>query len=227
MSLVSGSMVAAIEEAWAGLRARHPDVPDVVITIAAGSVGRRGVRLGQFGADRWVHGDARLPELFIGGEGFVQGAREVMATLLHEAAHGIARTRGIKDTSRAGAYHNGKYRDIAAELGLDVERHKGSGWSITTLTDATAQSYQQEIGKLGGLLVAHRRIEREYLDEETAAQSDTAEGDPDSKPGRPHNGHSLTCSCEPVRRIRASQKSLDAGPILCGVCQQPFAAVDP
>ena len=157
----------------------------------------------------------------------MQGAHEVMATLLYEAAHGIARTRGVKDTSRAGAYHNGKYRDIAAELGLDVERHKGSGWSITNITDATVQGYQQEIGKLGGLLVAHRRVEREYLDEEIAtAESDATDGNPGAKPGRPHNGHSLTCSCEPVRRIRASQKSLDAGPILCGVCQQPFAVVD-
>ncbi|WP_280471841.1 hypothetical protein [Nocardia cyriacigeorgica] len=229
MSLVSGSMVAAIEDAWAGLRARHPDVPDVVITIASGSVGRRGVRLGQFGPDRWVHGDARLPELFIGGEGFAQGPREVMATLLHEAAHGIARTRGVKDTSRNGAYHNGRYRDIAAELGLGVERHKGSGWSITNLPDAAAQTYQQQIAKLGSLLVAHRRTEREFLDEETATgdpEADTEAGAPNSKPSRPHNGHSLTCSCEPVRRVRASQKTVDAGPILCGVCQQPFAVAD-
>ncbi|WP_378736714.1 hypothetical protein [Nocardia brasiliensis] len=92
MSVVSAAMVAAIDEAWAGVRARHPEVPDVMVTIAAGSVGRRGVRLGQFGPDRWVHGDARLPELFVGGEGFAHGPRDVLGTLLHEAAHGIALT---------------------------------------------------------------------------------------------------------------------------------------
>ncbi|MFJ9367278.1 hypothetical protein ACIRRA_23055 [Nocardia sp. NPDC101769] len=37
------------------------------------------------------------------------------------------------------------------------------------------------------------------------------------------NGSPLTCRCEPPCRIRAHKKIIAAGPILCGVCQQPFA----
>ncbi|QIS02347.1 hypothetical protein F5X71_08435 [Nocardia brasiliensis] len=225
MSVVSAAMVAAIDEAWAGVRSRHPEVPDVMITIAAGSVGRRGVRLGQFGPDRWVHGDARLPELFVGGEGFVDGPREVLATLLHEAAHGVALTRGVKDTSRGGAYHNGKYREIAVELGLSVDRSKGSGWSDTAITDRAVDSYRTQIDKLGSLLVAHRRSEHDYLDElVSATDDDSGEGETESEASNPspHNGYALRCSCDPVRRIRASRKAFDVGPIVCGVCADPF-----
>lgn len=121
-------MVAPIE--WAGLRSWHPDVPDVVVTIASGSVGRRGVRLGHFGPDRWAHGGtARLPELFIGG------ADEPVDA-------------GDEDVQASGA-------------------------------------------------------------------------DPDQKVTKSHNGYSLTCACEPVRRVRALQRTVDAGPILCGLCEHP------
>ncbi|MGV9615171.1 hypothetical protein [Nocardia xishanensis] len=168
-----------------------------------------------------------MPELFVGGEGFALGPRDVLGTLLHEAAHGIAATRGVKDTSRNGAYHNGRYRDIAVEVGLTVDRDKGSGWATTVVDDDTAQSYQREIDKLGTLLVAHRRSEHDFLaDEPAVADGEDAESaptDPDRKPAKPHNGYSLTCGCEPVRRVRASQRTVDAGPILCGVCEQPFA----
>ncbi|WP_028476889.1 hypothetical protein [Nocardia sp. CNY236] len=48
------------------------------------------------------------------------------ATLLHEAAHGAARTRVVSETSRGGAYHDGKFHDLANEFGLHVERDLAS-----------------------------------------------------------------------------------------------------
>ena len=56
----------------------------------------------------------------ISGEGLARTPREVLGTLLHEAAHALAAARGITDTSRQGRYHNKKYAALAAELGLDV-----------------------------------------------------------------------------------------------------------
>lgn len=231
MSSVAGSMVVAIERAWAGLRAQHADIPDVVVTMAAGSMGRRGVRLGQFGPEKWMHAGAWMPELFVGGEGFAHGPREVLATLLHEAGHGIARTRGIKDTSRGGAYHNGRYRDLATELGLVVERQAGRGWCATTLPEQTAVRFQREVDIIGAALVAHRRSEHDHH-ADTGNADAGAEDDADSEDGEleggrsPRNGYSLTCGCSPARRVRAHRRTIAAGPILCGVCTQPFTAAD-
>ncbi|MEV0765156.1 hypothetical protein [Nocardia sp. NPDC050435] len=224
MSTVAGTVVTAIESVWAHLRIVHPDVPDVVVAMAGGSAGRRGVRLGQFGPDRWQRGEEWMPELFIGGEGFAFGAREVLATLLHEAAHGLARARGISDTSRAGAYHNGKYRQLAEELGLRVERQPSTGWSITHLADDTAEKYRTQIENLAAALTAHRRSEHTGTEDPDPAGEDAESRESDDEEHPPRNGRALTCGCTPPRRVRAHQRSIDPGPILCGVCEHPFAA---
>lgn len=56
----------------------------------------------------------------------------VLGTLLHEAAHGVASTRGIKDTSRQGRYHNRRFAQLATELGIVVAPDGARGWSATT-----------------------------------------------------------------------------------------------
>ncbi|MGY2090467.1 hypothetical protein [Nocardia gipuzkoensis] len=228
MSRFGGSVVTAIESTWAAIRATNPDMPDVVVTVAAGSIGSpRGLRLGHFGADRWVRGQDWMPELFVGGEGFAFGAREVFGTLLHEAAHGIARTRGVQDVSRGGAYHNGKYKAIAEELGLTVTRQASRGWVETALPDATAKRYRRQIDGLAKVLIAHRRNEHDPPPDASAGGNGDEEIAGEGKERAPRNGHVLVCGCEPVRRIRAAQRALAAGPILCGVCTQAFAVTDP
>ena len=52
---------------------------------------------------------------------YTAAASEVLATLLHEAAHALAHARGSKDTSRQGRYHNTKFKNCAEEVGLTVE----------------------------------------------------------------------------------------------------------
>jgi hypothetical protein len=90
-------------------------VPPVLVTVGAGSIGARPgtLRLGHYAHARWRPAEAgetpAVAELFIGGEGLGREAASVLGTLLHEAAHGLAATRGIKDTSRAGAYHNKRF----------------------------------------------------------------------------------------------------------------------
>lgn len=101
---ISAPMVAALEGAWAQIRARHPEVPSAVIVLGAGSTGAAGrLKLGHFAAMRWNgQDDARLPEVFVGGEGLARGPADVLGTLLHEAAHALANVRGIKDTFAPG-----------------------------------------------------------------------------------------------------------------------------
>ena len=202
----STKLIAAIESLWGEIQARHADVPDVMVTIGAGSEGRgSGLRLGHFAASRWVGGDDELHELFIGGEGLQQPAVEVLGTLLHEAAHGIAHTRGIQATSRQGRYHNKRFEALAGEVGITVALSPSIGYSTTTVPAVTAESYASHLKTLAGALTAWRRNE----------PRGTATGRTNT-----NNALPLTCSCP--RKIRASRTVLEAGAIICSICDDPF-----
>jgi hypothetical protein len=203
---VSPRLVTALDQAWSAIRARHPDVPEVVIALGSGSAGRRGaLKLGHFAAERWQRLDGRLPELFVGGEGLGRGAREVLGVLLHEAAHGVASTRKVPDTSRQGRWHNARYRALAAELGLDVAQVPSLGWSQTTVPDATAALYRSEIRRLEAAITAFRH------------------GEPRGH-GRVSSNNGVAARCECGRRIRVAESVLALGPITCALCGTGFEA---
>src|SRR5215218_3534902 len=98
-------LVAALEHAWQRIRSRHPEVPEAVLVVASGAEGKR-LNLGHFAPHRWHVNGADRHEVLVGGEGLQRGPVDVLGTLLHEAAHGLAQARGIQDTSRQGRYHN-------------------------------------------------------------------------------------------------------------------------
>ncbi|PXX66920.1 hypothetical protein DFR70_103675 [Nocardia tenerifensis] len=227
---VGGPLATAIDTVWESIRARHPDVPDVVVAVASGSLGRgRAPRLGHFGPDRWERAGAWMPELFVGGEGLAAGARAVLATMLHEAAHGLALTRDIAETSDSGRYHNKKFKELADELGLSTVRHQRAGWSITALPDMTAARYGRELHILTGAIVAHRRPEHGADDTSESGGPDVDDTDAaGTKRGRratkDRNASPFVCRCATPRRIRAHKKIIEAGPILCGLCREPFTA---
>lgn len=202
---ISPRLVTALDRTWAAIQERHPDVPSVVITLGAGSGQGSRLKFGHFAADRWQRGDGRLPELFIGGEGLVRGSREVLGTLLHEGAHGVASTRGIQDTSRQGRFHNTRFRALAGELGVTVAKTGSIGWSATTVPDTTAALYRAELRRLDAALVAFRH-------------ADAGNG----RGGRANNNNGQAARCECGRRIRVSELVLSAGPITCGVCGTDF-----
>ncbi|WP_220139980.1 hypothetical protein [Nocardia huaxiensis] len=171
-----------------------------------------------------------MPELFVGAEGLASGAQEVLCTLLHEAAHGLARARGVAESSDNGRYHNKKFKALAEEMGLAVARHQRLGWSLTTVRDATAHQYRGEINLLNHAIVAHRRPEHGVADTDSAPTDPDGEGDTEFEDGqrdtrtRDRNGRPLMCHCQPPRRIRAHKKIIDAGPILCGICRDQFTS---
>jgi len=216
-------MVAALEGAWAAIRARHPEVPAVVLVLGAGSIGAAGgLKLGHFAAMRWADPDqqpaddeeggagvpVRLPEVFVGGEGLARGPAEVLGTLLHEAAHALAHIREIKDTSRQGRWHNARFKALAEELGIEVTKDPRIGWSPTTIPAGTRESYAQVIAELGAALRMHRSVE-------------ITDGGRTKKPSPP------PCVCGCGRRIRVSPTVLAAGPITCGVCGTDFTPALP
>jgi hypothetical protein len=88
-------LVAALEHAWSAIRRHHPDVPQVVIVIGSGSDPRgKRLNLGHFAAGRWQLTSPGTPtdrpEVLVSGEGLQRGPVDVLGTLLHEAAHGLA-----------------------------------------------------------------------------------------------------------------------------------------
>ncbi len=196
-------LVAALERAWSAIRARHPQVPEVVMVVASGSVGRRGeLKLGHFADRRWTVATTERPELFVGGEGLAAGPVEVLGTLLHEAAHGLAAARGVQDTSRQGRYHNRRYVALAGELGLTVQRAGSRGWTATTVPAETTTVYAAVVDDLARALVLWRRAEHPG--------------------GRKRAGNLLAAVCGCGRRIRAARSTLAQAPVLCGRCGGPF-----
>ena len=203
---VTGPLVAAIEATWLAIQERHTEVPLVVLTLGNGTAKPGHLTFGHFHDQKWAVGTDRLPELFIGGEGLRRGAVPLLGTLLHEAAHGIASIRGVKDTSRQGRYHNTKFRDIAAELGITVEKDPCIGWSITSVPDLTARDYADAVDVLDQALTAYRLADLH-----------------DTKP-KTNNGVVAECGCDPTRKIRLSRSTYDLGPMFCGICEQSFTS---
>ena len=201
----AGALLEALEQAWAAIAARHPDLPAEQIIVAQGSGPRGGLVLGHLAPDRWRpsgHGgpDTLVHELLIGGEGLARGATDVFTTVLHEAAHAIAIARQIADTSRDGRYHNDRYRQLAEELGLIVARSRHLGWNTTTLAAATRQRYAAQIAGIDAAITGHRLPE------------------PSLQGGR--NLAAAACGCP--RRIRVAAGTLLAGAITCELCGQAF-----
>src|SRR6266545_3894693 len=202
---VAGSaVVAALEDAWTAVRAHHADVPQVVIILGAGSEARKGLfKWGYFAVVCWYVAGANRPEVLVSGEGLRRGARDVLATLMHEAAHGMANTRQIQDTSRQGRWHNRRFATLAEELGLKVTQDQKTGWSQTHLTEQLADRYADQLTGLSSALLLWRHAE---LQLGTATTSRNL----------------LACSCECGRKLRVAKTTLEQAPIICSACDEPF-----
>jgi hypothetical protein len=204
---IASLLLAALEHTWQTIRTRHPDVPEAVLVVASGSEGKR-LNLGHFAPHRWQVAGADRHEVLVGGEGLHRGSVEVLGTLLHEAAHGLAQARQVQDTSRQGRYHNRRYAQLARELGLDVATVKPIGWSATTVPEPTAVAYAGQLEELQAALVLWRRQEHRIG---TGCRS--------------RNLLAAACACG--RRIRVAKATLVEAPIVCGSCEEPFQPADP
>jgi hypothetical protein len=195
-------LVAALEHAWQTIRRRHPQVPDAVLVVASGAEGKR-LNWGHFAPHRWHVNDTDRHEVLVGGEGLHRDPTEVLGTLLHEAAHGLAQARSIQDTSRQGRYHNRRYAQLARELGLQAASVKPIGWSATTVPEHTAAAYARQLEELQAALVLWRHQEHRI-----------GTG--------PRARNLLAASCGCGRRIRVAKATLVEAPILCALCEGPF-----
>ncbi|MBG0819040.1 hypothetical protein [Planomonospora sp. ID82291] len=238
MTDTGSRIITALEATWKAVQERHPEIPDVVM-ITGPSAQRGGDMWGYHWPDRWkfADGSGRAPELFIAGELFGHGGQRTLATLLHEAAHALGTVRGIKNTSRDGnRYHNGKFAELARELGLTPpdKPSKAHGYAHCELGDATAAAYAETITALDAAAVAYLVDRAEVVVSETGedgAEDGTAGTGEDEggakKKRRAGQRHAVECMCSPPRRIQLTPKAMETGPVICGLCGEPFEVPDP
>ena len=240
---VSGSaIVVALENVWDLIRKNHPDVPSVVLVTGAGIVAGLGSsRWGHFRKHGWetcTHEDAQESivhgEVFIAGETLAEGGTKTVQTMLHEAAHVLAVARDLQDTSRQGRWHNGTFRKLAEELGLEYthpQANKSIGFSAVTMTPGTADEYAEVIEELD---TAIRLVIKapSFMTGGTGGDQDGGENvhgggrkprDPNTKST---NNIKCVCECEEPNIIRMSRKVLDKMIVRCDDCEQRFAPVE-
>lgn len=223
---VMSRLTVAIEKLWDRIAKVHPDVPPVVVTIAAGKEDANG----HYSAARWNHGGARLSELFLSGESLRRGAKDTLVTVVHEAAHGANDTREVKDTSRQSRYHNAGFKATAEEFGLETVKDSKSGWltSGTEASEELCKKYRKELERLEAALEDFYRLsDRDILlgmglgEEEEGSESSTC---------------SAQCQCMETargakmvpgpRKIRISRNVLAMGGIACELCGSLFEVAE-
>lgn len=78
-------------------------------------------------------------EINICAEHLNRSFKEVCATLLHEMVHFWNLQNDVQDTSRNGSYHNKKFKEVAEQHGLIIEKDEKYGWTRTSLNKETDQ----------------------------------------------------------------------------------------
>jgi hypothetical protein len=207
-------ITAAAQATWSAIRARHPELGPVMVTLGSSRAGKPGtIRRGTFTPQRWRTdtGEEDLGEVFLPAEGLDAGPGGMLTELLHQAAHALAAARGIPETSNKGRYHNRRFAALAGEVGLaaEVDPHdEWRGFATLTLAEGTEVDYAPELDTLAGVATVHRRPEppREGRRREPA-------------------GVAAVCACG--YRIRAARSTLAAATPLCARCGQAFRVDEP
>ena len=220
----ASALVAACEQAWAEIQRHHPDVPHAVVVLGSGIERGRLVKLGHWWGGRWLADGEVRGEVLLAGEALHLPAEQVFEVLLHEAAHGLNASKGVKDASRGGRYHNKRFQATAELVGLDVAAMPPYGWANTTLTADTVETYSDAIDRLGDAMRIARAIERPAAlgSEQTEAGGVGASSDNErsGEEAGPRRSGAAVCGCG--RRMRMAPTVLAAGPVLCGLCGSEF-----
>ena len=100
-------------------------LPTPIITVQSkpGTYGHCSV------AKVWQRKDGSTYELNIAAEVLNYPIEETLDTMIHEMVHLYCRENDIKETSRGGKYHNGKFKEEAEKRGLTCYQCGAYGWN--------------------------------------------------------------------------------------------------
>lgn len=107
------------------------EMPTITIQSTVGAYGHVSV------SKVWWNNEKASRELNLSADYLDRPIENLTATMIHEACHLYALQNGIKDTSNNGVYHNKRFKAIAEQCGLHIERHKKYGWTLTSPTEET------------------------------------------------------------------------------------------
>lgn len=153
-------LISACEDAWRSLQEAYEDIPDAVIVVGSG--GRRATTLlGHFAKNTWNNEENEVHEVLLVAENLNRTAEEIFTTLVHEAVHGIAHNRGIRDTS--GARHNKRFAALCEWVGLIPPEHPDPkiGYSDAVLSEKLERQFRSEIAAIDEQLKLSRKLKLE------------------------------------------------------------------
>ena len=184
------AIMRTLSRAWGRIRAVSPGVPAVSFDLTPS-------RSSSCSSVGW-YDSAPVVEVNLmrkQGDGLAKlTGTELMAWLLHQAAHGAA---GVS-TASEGRHHPEAYREAAEELGLYPERTK-SGWSHTELRDPAP--WAPEIGALD---IALKNWEPVVIR------------------AKDRGPQKMVCACDPPRTMRMNSGVAARGPMICATCKAEF-----
>lgn len=216
---VSVQLIRALQNVWNAIRTRHQDVPGVVLLPSPAA--KKNV-LGHFAPLRWevraVSEGSLLHEVVLVAEYMNRGAEDVVETLLHEAAHAMNFSRGLKDCS-ASQYHNKRFKVAAEELGLEVMQVRHYGYAYTTLSNDAKALYERVTTELDSVLIHRRGLTLPSPPPGTTGAAGSRSGNT-SGTTRASRSRKATCSCGFI--IRVSRKTFTDTVIRCDSCGEPF-----
>lgn len=205
---IASRAIVCLEQAWAMLRDLEPELPPAV-TIVVDAKSRRRTE-GYFHHLAWyaqrknsVHEIAVSPDFF-------GSPIELLAILLHEAAHAIlhADEGGVTQY-----YHRKEFRDVCIRLGLMCSFHNTRyGWSRTGWPNESPvpkrymnilRLFKSQLPRGTGKPILRRKQPEEGKI---------------PKPGLKR----LTCKCKTKRSIYANKTVSKKGRVLCQLCGALF-----
>ena len=151
-------VLMVLDEIARVVAAEHGIEGRISIVLGASGVTRSGQKHGHFAAKSWEDSEGNdIHEILLSGESLKRGPVATIGTLIHELAHAYCHENEIKDTSDSGRWHNKKFKAVAEDMGLAIERADRIGFSVTTVPEPTQEKYKQAIEDLGGAIQAWRR----------------------------------------------------------------------
>ena len=141
--------VEAIQNAFDSIRTIVPTLPRVLVTIQRQAVDGRQKHTAHGWTTTvpvWTNTDSNESylEVVLTAESLTRGALPTLGTLLHESAHVLNLTEGVKGTDSNGR-HNKKFKATAEEVfGLTItENH--AGWSQTDISEETGKKFAKAL----------------------------------------------------------------------------------
>ncbi|MEV7425169.1 hypothetical protein [Streptomyces sp. NPDC091212] len=203
-----GPLLQSLHAVWEHLRTELPDLPDARISVSPGksTPDHRWDRLS-------LDTDGVVVGLVMSAATLTDGPDAVVSAVLHEAAHVLCWVRKTPDTTMRGGYHNQKYLVAAEEVGLhwgpNDKRGSSRGYYVTELSEHAKHRHADDLTDLAAAI----------------PQALPHLVSPPSSKAQRTERIALACSCEPARRMLMFGRVAAQGPVLCGVCNQPFKPV--